>query len=137
MLRTALAISAAGFLGLLGYSAVQAIDYAEEQVYSRDLRRIQAVTAQLNERVLMSRSALMTHYDPLVRALLDLRTLFERLQRVPRFLGRAAAADLRAKLQKGETELRQKDELIETFKTNNSVLQNFATAGGGSRSGCD
>ncbi|HYQ46015.1 MAG TPA: DAHL domain-containing protein [Polyangiaceae bacterium] len=124
MLRTALAISAAGFLGLLGYSAVQAIDYAEEQVYSRDLRRIQAVTAQLNERVLMSRSALMTHYDPLVRALLDLRTLFERLQRVPRFLGRAAAADLRAKLQKGETELRQKDELIETFKTNNSVLQN-------------
>jgi len=123
-LRIALSIFAAGFLGLLGYSAMNAIDYAEEEAYGRDLRRIQAVTAQLNERVLKSRSALMTQYDPLVRSVRDLRSLLERLRQVPGFLGGAAALDLRAKLQKSEAALHQKDELVENFKTHNSVLQN-------------
>lgn len=123
-LRVALALFAASFLGLLGYSALHAIDYAEEEAYARDLRRIQAVTAQLNERVLKSRSALMSQYDPLVSSVRHLRALLERLKRVPDFLGRAAALDLNAKLQKTDVELRQKDELVESFKTHNSILQN-------------
>jgi len=99
------------------------VDYAEEQAYSRDLRRVQAATAELNERVLKSRSALMTQYDPLVHALRDLRQLHERLKRVPDFLGASAAVDLRAQLQKSEAQLREKDELVENFKTHNSVFK--------------
>ena len=117
-------LGVAGFLGLLTYSAVHSMDYAEEAAYNRDLRRVQAVTAELNERVLKSRSALMTQYDPLVRALHDLRELHERLKRVPEFLGDDAAFDLRAQLDESEAQLRQKDELVESFKTHNSVLQN-------------
>lgn len=124
ILRSALAILAATFLGLLSYSAVQSIDYAKEQAYSRDLRRVQAATAELNERVLKSRSALMAQYDPLVHALHDLKTLHERLRQIPEFLGRDAAFDLHAQLKKSEALLRQKDELVESFKTENSVLQN-------------
>jgi signal transduction histidine kinase len=124
LLRVALSLFAAGFLGLLGYSAIYAIDYAEEEAYGRDLRRVQAVTAQLNERVLKSRSALMSQYDPLVDAVRDLRALLGRLKQVPEFLGDAAARELRTKLQKCEADLHQKDELIESFKTHNSVLQN-------------
>lgn len=124
MLRSSLAIAVAVFLGLLAYSAVASIDYAEEQAYGRDLRRVQAVTAELNERVLKSRSALMTQYDPLVHALRDLRELHERLKRVPSFLGGSAAVDLQAQLKRSEAQLREKDELIESFKTHNSVLQN-------------
>jgi len=123
-LRFALAIFAFGFLGLLGYSALHSIDYAQEEAYSRDLRRVQAVTAQLNERVLKSRSALMTQYDPLVSAVRDLGALLTRLQLVPKFLGDAAALDLRAKLQQSEAALHKKDEFVESFKTHNSVLQN-------------
>ncbi|HYQ00396.1 MAG TPA: DAHL domain-containing protein [Polyangiaceae bacterium] len=123
-LRVALAIFAFGFLGLLGYSALHSFDYAQEEAYSRDLRRVPAVTAQLNERVLKSRSALMTQYDPLVSAVRDLRALLTRLQLVPKFLGDAAALDLRAKLQQSEVALHKKDELVESFKTHNSVLQN-------------
>ena len=123
-LRSSLAIVVAGFVCLLAYSAVESVDYAEEQAYSRDLRRVQAATAELNERVLKSRSALMTQYDPLVHALRDLRQLHERLKRVPDFLGASAAVDLRAQLQKSEAQLREKDELVENFKTHNSVLQN-------------
>src|SRR6478609_11949494 len=104
-LRFALAIFAFGFLGLLGYSALHSIDYAQEEAYSRDLRRVQAVTAQLNERVLKSRSALMTQYDPLVSAVRDLKALLTRLQLVPEFLGDAAALDLRAKLRQSEAAL--------------------------------
>ena len=124
LLRSSLALGVAGFLGLLTYSAVHSMDYAEEAQYSRDLRQVQAVTAELNERVLKSRSALMTQYDPLVVALRDLRELHERLKQVPDFLGADAALDMRSQLDESEAELRQKDELVETFKTHNSVLQN-------------
>src|SRR6478735_7633419 len=121
--RAALVIFAAGFCGVLGYSAVNAIDYAEEESYSRDLRRVQAKTAELNERVLKSRSAMMSQYDPLVHALRDLRNLLARLEHVPSFLGREAALDLRRKLREAGGELRTKDDLVESFKTHNSLLQ--------------
>ena len=123
-LRSSLLISAAGFLGLLGYAAVESMDYAEEEAYSRDLRRVQGATAELNERVLKSRSALLNQYDPLVHSLRDLRDLHERLRAVPEFLGGAAAFDMRARLKRSESELRRKDDLVESFKTHNSVLQN-------------
>src|SRR6478735_4444508 len=122
--RAALVIFASGFCGVLGYSAVNAIDSAEEESYSRDLRSVQARTAELNERVLKSRSAMMSQYDPLVHALRSLRAVLARLQRVPGFLGRDAALDLRQKLREGEAQLRDKDELVENFKTHNAVLQN-------------
>ncbi len=124
MLRSSLALGVAGFLGLLTYSVVHSMDYAEEAAYSRDLRQVQAVTAELNERVLKSRSGLMTQYDPLDVALRDLRELTERLKQVPEFLGSEAALDMRSQLDEAEAELRQKDELVESFKTHNSVLQN-------------
>lgn len=124
LLRFSLGLGIAGFLGLLTYSAVHSVDYAEEAAYSRDLRRVQAVTAELNERVLKSRSGLMTQYDPLVNALRDLRELHEHLKQVPEFLGPEAALDMRSQLDESEAELRQKDDLVETFKTHNSVLQN-------------
>jgi len=124
ILRASLAIGVAALLALLSYSAVASMDYAEEQAYSRDLRRVQAATAELNERVLKSRSALMAQYDPLVHALHDLRDLHERLRQVPDFLGGPAAVDMRAQLEQSEAQLREKDELVENFKTQNSVLQN-------------
>jgi signal transduction histidine kinase len=124
ILRGSLAAGVAGFLGLLTYSAVHSMDYAEEAAYSRDLRRVQAATGELNERVLKSRSALMAQYDPLVHALRDLHDLHQRLRRVPEFLGGEAAFDMHAQLDESEGQLRQKDELVESFKTQNSVLQN-------------
>ncbi len=83
ILRSSLVLGVAGFLGLLTYSAVHSMDYAEEAAYSRDLRRVQAATAELNERVPKSRAALMAQYDPLVHALHDSRDLHERLKQVP------------------------------------------------------
>src|SRR6478609_9584770 len=124
ILRSSLGLGVAAFLGLLTYSAVHAVNYAEEAAYSRDLRRVQAASAELNERVLKSRSALMIQYDPLVHALHDLQRLHERLKHVPDFLGEAAAFDMQGQLKKSEAQLREKDELVESFKTHNSVLQN-------------
>ncbi|HEY3666517.1 MAG TPA: DAHL domain-containing protein, partial [Polyangiaceae bacterium] len=124
VLRGALAASGLAFLVLLSYSAVHAVDYAEEAAYARDLRRVQAATAKLDERVLRSRAALLAQYDPLDRALSDLHGLHALLRHVPAFLGDSAAKDLRHRLELSEVALRQKDDLVETFKTQNSVLQN-------------
>ena len=124
LLRGTLAVLGLGFLALLSYSTAHAVDYAEEAAYARDLRRVQAATAELNERVLRSRAALMAQYDPLDRALFDLRRLHQRLRHVPAFLGNSVAKDLRQQLDLSEVALRHKDDLVETFKTQNSVLQN-------------
>jgi signal transduction histidine kinase len=124
MLRTLLLLSVAAFFALLAYSALDSVDYTEQWAYFRDLRRMQATAAELNERVLMSRSALMLQYDPLVNSLHELGVLQQRLRQVPAFVGSAAARDLRARLDASEAQLRQKDDLVESFKTHNSVLQN-------------
>jgi signal transduction histidine kinase len=124
ILRGSLLTLLLGFLVVLSYSALHSVDYVEEAAYARDLRRVQAATAELNERVLRSRAALMAQYDPLVHALSDLRRLHQQLRRVPAFLGGEAASDLRRQLDASERELRHKDELVEAFKTQNSVLQN-------------
>jgi hypothetical protein len=124
MLRGSLAALLLGFLIVLSYSALHSVDYSEEAAYERDLRRVQAATAELNERVLRSRAALMAQYDPLVHALGELRRLHQRLRHVPAFLGGEAARDLERQLDASERELRRKDDLVEAFKTQNSVLQN-------------
>jgi len=67
-LRGSLAVLVLAFLVMLSYSTVHAVDYGEEAAYARDLRRVQAATAELNERVLRSRAALMAQYDPPARA---------------------------------------------------------------------
>jgi signal transduction histidine kinase len=124
ILRGSLAALVLAFLVMLSYSMVHAVDYGEEAAYARDLRRVQAATAELNERVLRSRAALMAQYDPLVHALSDLRRLHQQLRRVPAFLGAEAGRDLRRQLDASEQQLRRKDDLVESFKTQNSVLQN-------------
>ena len=115
---------ALGFLGTLGYSAAHSINDAEQAAYASNLRRVQAATAELNERLLRARAALMAQYDPLVHALLELHHLHERLRQVPAFLDRAAALDLNLRLKASAAQLRRKDELVEAFETENSVLQN-------------
>lgn len=61
VLRVSLAFGVAGVLALLAYSAAHALDFAQEAAYGQDLRRVQAVTAELHERVLESRSGLRSH----------------------------------------------------------------------------
>ena len=124
ILHSSLALSVAGFLGLLVYTMQHSIDYGVEAEYGRDLRKLQALDASLNERVLKARSGLLPQYDPLVQNLRELKRLNTRLKEVPEYLDANAELDLRSQIAETEAATREKDELVEGFKTHNAVLKN-------------
>jgi signal transduction histidine kinase len=122
-LRIALGLSAAGFLGLAAWSTTRAIDDAEQARYARDLRRLQALDTGLNEAVLKSRSGLLLKYDPVVAALGEIRRLHASLEHVPAALGRDGVELLRARLGDCRSSIAAKEDLVEGFKMENSVVQ--------------
>src|SRR6185369_2602942 len=123
ILRVALGLCFAGFLALTTFIVRHAIDEGEESRYAHDLRRLQTLDSGLNEAVLRARSGLLRQYDPLVAALGELHRLEGVLRQAPPFFPKTAADELGARLAEWSRSLEQKEELIETFKTQNSVVQ--------------
>ena len=123
-LRAALFLSIVGLLGLAAHSYLRAIDHARAVAYGRDLRQLKLLDQRLNEELLKSRSGLTPHYDAIVRNAIELGHLLRSLEVMPRFLGSGETADLRQKLDNALRLVREKDELIENFKSNNAVLRN-------------
>jgi hypothetical protein len=123
ILRTALGLCFAGFVALAVFILKHAIDEGEQSRYARDLRRLQTLESGLNEAVLEARSGLLAQYDPLVAALGELHRLEGVLRKPPRFLPDGAARELVAEVGAHAKLLGEKEELIETFKMENSVMQ--------------
>jgi signal transduction histidine kinase len=123
LLKLALLGSALGFSGLLAYSSRHALDPFEEAAFERDLGRLWAVDARLDEDLLAARAGLVGNYDQLVRDVQQLWTLH-------RALSRALAEDetphpdLRAGLARAGDVLREKEWLLEQFKAHDAVLRN-------------
>jgi signal transduction histidine kinase len=110
------------------------INHEQESIYSRNLRLLQALDAELDEQILATRGNLSAHYDPLVERVTSIRRLQTSLADVPAFLGRAAVTELRAKLAEYNAQFAVKERDVESFKTTNAVLKNslhfFPTAAG-------
>jgi signal transduction histidine kinase len=123
ILRTALGLSFAGFIALAAFILKHAIDDGEQARYAHDLRRLQTLESGLNEAVLEARSGLLTQYDPLVAAVGELHRLEGVLRQPPRFLPKHAVAELGSQIGTYTKLLKAKEELIETFKMENSVVQ--------------
>ena len=124
LLRSALAVSVAGFLALLGYSLAHTVDHAREAEYAKELRRLPVIDSGLDEAVLKARSGLLKKYDPLVGALKELARLHASLARKPSFMNAESARDLSSQIAASKLELSRKEALVETFKMHNAVLQN-------------
>ena len=123
VIRAALGLCLAGFLALAAFILAHAIDEREQGRYARDLRRLQTLDSGLNEAVLKARSGLLPQYDPLVAAFCELHRLRDALRRAPAFLPRGSADRLGVELGAYEKALTRKEDLVETFKTENSVVQ--------------
>jgi signal transduction histidine kinase len=123
VLRVALALLVVGFVALTLHTFRRAIDDGEQARYARDLRRWQTMDAGLNEAVLEARSGLLLEYDPVVGAIAELHRLDAVLHRTPQFLPADDAATLRARLDACAAAFAKKEELVETFKTENSVVR--------------
>ncbi|HTQ03642.1 MAG TPA: DAHL domain-containing protein [Polyangiaceae bacterium] len=123
LLRVVLALLVVAFAALALYAFEHEIDDAEHGRYAYALKRIQTLDTGLDRAVLKSRSGLLPQYDPLVNALAELRRLRASLARVPRYLASGDHRELLSRLDEWAAALAHKDELIETFKTENSVVQ--------------
>jgi signal transduction histidine kinase len=124
VLRATLLFGIIGLVGLAAYSYRHAIDHGRAVAYARDLRQLKLLDQRLNETLLESRSGLVAHYDPLVRNVIDLEQLLRALDEVPEFLEDTEAADLRRKLERANRLVREKGDLVESFKSHNAVLRN-------------
>jgi signal transduction histidine kinase len=124
VLRAALLLSIAGCLVLAVHSYRHALDHARAVAYGRDLRQLKLLDQRLNEELLKSRSGLTPHYDAIVRHVVELRQLLRRLEQTPRFLNGGEASELRQELESATALVRDKEELIENFKSDHAVLKN-------------
>ncbi len=100
------------------------IDYGLEAQYSQNLRKLEALDAELNAQVLATRSNLAYRYDSLAEQTRALVNLQHALVQVPQFLGRDAVAQLGRALSQHAELTQRKDAAIEEFKSANAVLRN-------------
>ncbi len=102
----------------------QAIDYAAQDRFNADLRRLKELDATINQDILKSRYSLLTHYDPFVSEIAEVKGLQNDLRNL------VAANDLGGKeeitrlLESYSEVISQKEELIERFKSQNAILKN-------------
>jgi signal transduction histidine kinase len=123
ILRVVLASLVALFGALSCYAFAHRVDDAEHTRYEHALKRVQALDTGLDKAVLRSRSGLLSQYDPLVNALAELHRLRATLAAVPRYLAAQDHRELSSRVEAWAAALAHKDELVETFKTENSVVQ--------------
>jgi len=124
LLRTLLLLGAFGFIVLVIQAYRSAIAHAGAIAYGRDVRQVATIDARLNEELLRSRSGLVTHYDVLVRNVKELRGLLRGLALFPSFLDRAAVEELTRRRARLDELVDEKESLVESFKSHNSVLRN-------------
>jgi len=124
LLRTLLLFGAFGFIVLVIQAYRSAIAHAGAIAYGRDARHVATIDARLNEELLRSRSGLVTHYDVLVRNVKELRGLLRGLALFPSFLDRAAVEELTRRRARLDELVDEKESLVESFKSHNSVLRN-------------
>ncbi len=106
------------------YAERTRVDGREHDQYLHDVRSLQALDARLNEQVMQSRQALVTHYDDLARTVTLLREVHARLDAPPRFLPPADAEQVKVAVLASADALAEKARLVERFKSENAVLRN-------------
>jgi signal transduction histidine kinase len=123
-LRT-LAPIVAGLL-VLTYLLVQgtAPDAARHERTLDDLRTVILYNAALQRDVLRARVGLLRSYDPLVQSIDNLGRVAASLPTAREAAGGAARAEIDRRVAAVATAVREEEALVETFKSNNALLQN-------------
>ena len=111
------------FLLIRGFS----VDSEQHQQYHRTTAEQLTKDAIVNQTVLKARYALLTSYDPLVRAVADEETLQQNLQQIPNFIDGRGRQDVQQLLTQNGDLLKRKEEAIERFKSQNALLKNSLT----------
>lgn len=102
----------------------QAIDFTQHNRYVVSLRRINELDARINQNILQTRYGLLSYYDPIVNELKELEYLQKRLKQTPSFINQQGQMEIHQLLQAHVEVLKQKEQLIEDFKSKNAILRN-------------
>ena len=115
------------------YTKSSGVQFAEHDRYDRGIQRLKQLDTAFNVDVLKARFRLLNNYDGFAEQLRESAETAKDLRRVPEFVGPAGRARLELTLADFSRLLAEKQEGIEDFKTQNSVVRNslsyFPTAG--------
>lgn len=126
ILRALWQVGVVAFVAVFVASHRRRIDPIAHDAFSRDLRALFAHDAELNDQVMQSRQALVTHYDHIVQITAAMRQAFVRLEHVPTFLEAEERAALVPLLATARGHVVDKERAIEDFKSENAILRNSA-----------
>jgi C4-dicarboxylate-specific signal transduction histidine kinase len=121
---TFLAASGLTVLFTLFYARTNSIVLAEHQRFDQSLEQIQRLDSALNEDVLKVRFHLLEDYDSFGEVINSLNEALASLDVVPGFIEGPSRQILRTKIVGLSEAIREKSELLESFKTENAVLRN-------------
>jgi signal transduction histidine kinase len=124
LLRSLLVAALTSAAALGAHVARHSIRHDVEATYRRDLRRLDALGAQLDRELLRSRAGLVMHYDALSRAFQELRRTTRQAASPPLELGFDPDPELHAALERLEVLLREEEHLLDRFKSDNAILRN-------------
>ncbi len=100
------------------------VDFIEHDRYNGYLRRLNQIDATLNKDVFELRYGVLTHYDSLVRGVKEIETLKQNLNKIPKFIDEESSHNLILKIASYQRVQNEKEQLIEKFKSGNSLLKN-------------
>ncbi len=114
-------------LGLAGLSVVDwrnQIDAREHDRYGRAVRELRTLDARLNEQVMQSRQALVAHYDGIGRTVVAVLELDAQVATPPQYPSQTEKQALVAAAKSSGEAIREKEQKVELFKSENAVLRN-------------
>ncbi len=100
------------------------LDFKQHDNFSNTILRIKELDAWLNQDIVRARAGLLTYYDPLANNLAELKKRQNKLEQIPIFIEPQGKREIKALLELQKEAYRQKEELIEQFKSLDSIFKN-------------
>ena len=113
-------------LGALTFMFIKTQAY-DQRSYQQNIdlvRQLKQWDAALIQDILKARDGLLPHYDPLVRAATEQRALIRRLKTGSDSVYGKGSHDLDRQIDAFELILKQREDLVERFKSQNAILRN-------------
>jgi two-component system, NtrC family, sensor kinase len=109
---------------VLFYLKTTRIVYSEHEQFDRAMRRLRQLDAELNQDVLKAHFGLLEDYDRFPEQIEELKRIANGLSVVPSFVSPKGRELIGEKVRGLAGVVTQKDELLESFKSQNAVLNN-------------
>jgi diguanylate cyclase (GGDEF)-like protein/PAS domain S-box-containing protein len=123
-LRAAVMVLASSIALAWLFNNADSVSVSSHQTYSRELRAVHQMDAEVNAAVLATRFELYRNFDVLARGIGELDRLVETLRNPPAFLAESDTARIITKVDELSSLVRRKAGHIERFKRENAVLRN-------------